>query len=49
MLDYELNEEAIRSVKEIDDKLHEGNLDGKTRTRLMFEQMLRGLSLGQYR
>lgn len=36
---------VIESVMEIDKKLHEDNLTGKERTKLMFEQMLRGLFL----
>jgi hypothetical protein len=48
MLDYEANQEAISKVREIDDKLHEGNVSGKEQTRLMFEQMLRGLYINQF-
>jgi hypothetical protein len=48
MIDYEANEEVIKKVREIDDKLHEGNINGKEQTKLMFEQMLRGLYLNQY-
>lgn len=47
MLDYELNKEAIDNVLEIDNKLQEEK-DEKARTKLMFEQMLRGLYLTQY-
>jgi hypothetical protein len=42
MLDYEANAEVIEKVKEINDKLNEEK-DGKMRTKLMFEQLLRGL------
>ena len=49
MLDYEANQEAISKVREIDDKLREGNVNGKEQTKLMFEQMLRGLYLNQYK
>ena len=48
MIDYEANEEVIKRVREIDDKLHENSISGKEQTRLMFEQMLRGLYLNQY-
>ena len=48
MLDYEANEEAIKRVREIDEKLHEGKKPGNERTRLMFEQMLRGLYINQF-
>ena len=44
MIDYEMNRETIEKVKEINTKL-EDECDDKTRTRLMFEQMLRGLYL----
>ena len=47
MLNYEANEEAIKKVQEINEKL-ESESDGKMRTKLMFEQMLRGLYLTQY-
>lgn len=47
MIDYEANADAIKKIREIDDKLHEG-ADGKERTRLMFEQMLRGLYINQF-
>lgn len=48
MLDYEANQEAINKVREIDDKLHEENVNGNEQTRLMFEQMLRGLYINQF-
>lgn len=44
MIDYEANADTIRKIKEISDKLEEEN-DGKMRTKLMFEQLLRGLYL----
>ena len=47
MIDYEANEEAIKRVKEINDKLEEEK-DGKMRTKFMFEQMLRGLYINQF-
>lgn len=43
-IDYEANAETINRVKEISDKLREEQ-DGKARTKLMFEQLLRGLSI----
>lgn len=43
MIDYELNAEAVNRVREIDKKLHEDGVNGSQVTRLMFEQMLRGL------
>jgi len=46
MIDYEANMETINRVMEIDEKLKETN-DGKERTRLMFEQLLRGIYLNQ--
>ena len=47
MLDYEANKEAIERVKEIDEKRHDKNTSAKDQTKLMFEQMLRGLYLTQ--
>ena len=47
MLDYEANSEVIKKVKEINDKLNEEK-DGKMRTKLMFEQLLRGLYINQF-
>jgi len=47
MLDYNENKEAIERIREVDEKLHE-DIDGKTRTKLMFEQMLRGLYLNNF-
>ena len=38
--------DIINNIKEIDDKLKDTK-DGKKRTKLMFEQMLRGLYLSQ--
>ena len=52
MIDYEANEEVIKKVREIDDKIKEENekevADRSLTTKLMFEQMLRGLYLNQY-
>lgn len=47
MLNYEVNEEAIKKVQEINEKL-ESESDGKMRTKLMFEQMLRGLHINTF-
>lgn len=44
MIDYEKNSEAINKIKEINEKLSKEN-DGTIQTKLMFEQMLRGLYL----
>jgi hypothetical protein len=53
MIDYERNEEAIKKVREIDEQLKEENekevADNKKVTQLMFEQLLRGLYINQYR
>jgi hypothetical protein len=48
MIDYEANADTIKKVREIDDKLHEEKISGKEQTRLMFEQMLRGLYINQF-
>ena len=52
MLDYEANEEAIKKVREIDDQLQEERSkerpDGGKITRLMFEQLLRGMCINQF-
>jgi ribosomal protein S25 len=52
MLNYEANDEAIRRVQEIDEKIKEENekeiADGSVTTRLMFEQMLRGLYINNF-
>jgi hypothetical protein len=48
MIDYEANADAIKKVREINDKLTEEQIDGKMRTKLMFEQMLRGLYINQF-
>ena len=52
-MDYEANEEAIKRVREIDEQLKEENekevADNKKVTQLMFEQLLRGLYINQYR
>ena len=49
MLDLEQNNETIQKIQEIDEKLKEENSkevsDGNITTKLMFEQMLRGLYL----
>ena len=47
MIDYEANADTIKKVREISDKLDEEN-DGKMRTKLMFEQLLRGLYINQF-
>ena len=47
MIDYEANADAIKKVREINDKLSDEKVDGKMRTKLMFEQMLRGLYINQ--
>ena len=47
MIDYEANADTIKKVREISDKLEE-EMDGKVRTRLMFEQLLRGLYINQF-
>jgi hypothetical protein len=47
MIDYEANEETIKRVQEINEKL-EKEEDGKMRTKLMFEQLLRGLYINQF-
>lgn len=44
MLDYELNSEVINRIKETNEKLSK-ETDGNNRTKLMFEQLLRGLYL----
>ena len=43
MIDYEANAETIKKIQEIDEN------DGKMRTKLMFEQMLRGLYINQFK
>ena len=45
MLNYNGNEETIERIKEIDDKLHDETLKDGDYTKLMYEQMLRGLYL----
>ena len=47
MIDYEANADTIKKVREINDKLEEEK-DGKVRTKLMFEQLLRGLYINQF-
>ena len=49
MIDYEANADTIKKVREINDKLTEEQIDGKMRTKLMFEQMLRGLYINQFK
>lgn len=48
MIDYEANKETIEKIQEIDEKLHSGKVTGKEKTRLMFEQLLRGLYINQF-
>ena len=38
--------ELINKIKEIDEKLHK-DISGKERTRLMYEQLLKGLQISQ--
>ena len=45
MLNYENNQEVIEKIKEIDEKLHDENLDNGEYTKLMYEQLLRGMYL----
>ena len=47
MIDYEANADVIKKVRERSDKLNE-ETDGKTRTKLMFEQLLRGLYINNF-
>jgi len=47
MIDYEANADTIKKIREISDKL-EDEKDGKVRTKLMFEQLLRGLYINQF-
>jgi len=47
MIDYEANADTIKKVREISDKL-EDEKDGKVRTKLMFEQLLRGLYINNF-
>lgn len=47
MIDYEANADTIKKVREISDKLNE-ETDGNARTKLMFEQLLRGLYINQF-
>ena len=53
MIDYEANEEAIKKVREIDERLKEEDgkevADRKKMTQLMFEQLLRGLYINQFK
>lgn len=45
MLNYGNNQETIERIKEIDEKLHDENLDNGEYTKLMYEQLLRGIYL----
>ena len=45
MLNYENNQETIERIKEIDEKLHDENIDNGEYTKLMYEQLLRGMYL----
>jgi len=47
MIDYEANADTIKKIREISDKL-EDEKDGKVRTKLMFEQLLRGLYINNF-
>ena len=47
MIDYEANADTIKKVQEINEKLG-AEKDGKMRTKLMFEQLLRGLYINQF-
>lgn len=47
MIDYEANADTIKKVREISDKL-EDEKDGNVRTKLMFEQLLRGLYINNF-
>ena len=46
-IDFEANKEAIERVVEIDKKIKDENPNGMARTRLMYEQLLRGLYINQ--
>lgn len=52
MLDYTANKETIERITEINDKLVNGmennELTGEEITRLMYEQLLRGIYLNQF-
>lgn len=52
MIDYEANEEAIKKIREIDEQIKEEDskevADGKKLTKLMFEQLLRGMYINQF-
>lgn len=45
MLNYIENKDTIERIKEIDGKLHDENLNGSEYTKLMYEQLLRGMYL----
>ncbi len=53
MIDYEANEETIKKVREIDEQIKEEDskevADGGKLTRLMFEQLLRGIYINQFK
>jgi hypothetical protein len=44
-MDYTKNKEVVQRIREIDDKIHEGNITDEEYTKLMFEQLLRGIYL----
>jgi hypothetical protein len=52
MIDYEANEEAIKRVREIDEQIKEEDskevADNGKLTKLMFEQLLRGMYINQF-
>ena len=52
MIDYETNEETIKKIREVNDQLQEERSkdkpDGGKMTRLMFEQLLRGMYINQF-
>lgn len=45
MIDKDLNREAMGKVFEVSEMLKDTDISPKEETRLMFEQLLRGLSL----
>jgi hypothetical protein len=45
MLNYIENKDTIERIKEIDGKLHDENLNSGEYTKLMYEQLLRGMYL----
>ena len=48
MIDYDASKETIEKIQEIDEKLHSNGITAGERTKLMYEQMLRGLYLNQF-